>query len=180
MKFLVKILFSLVLITFNLVGYLFLFSMAFGMKPAQVSKYLSVKIEQAKSGKSLVSPEQEKAIKEKLEFDDSRKTLEAEKEEIKQQKAQLLKDREDLENIKKQIDSLRTCQSKAVEDKMYNLAKIFDGMEKQQAAKVFAQMEDSLVISILPKMKSANASLILQYMEPTRSAQITKLILSGI
>jgi flagellar motility protein MotE (MotC chaperone) len=180
MKFVVKILLGLVLIVLNLVGYLFLFSFVFGMKPAQATKYLAIKIEQVKTGKQLLSPEQEKAIKEKQEFEDSRKTLEAEKENLKKQKSQLQKEMEDLETIKKQIDSLRACQSKANEDKMYNLAKIFDGMDKQQAAKVFAQMEDSLVISILPKMKSANASLILQYMEPTRSAQITKLILSGI
>lgn len=180
MKFVVKILIGLVLVAFNLAGYLFLFSMAFGMKPAQVTKYLNVKIEQVKTGKKLLSPEQEKAVKEKQEFEDSKKALEAEKEDLKQEKAQLMKEKEGLETIKKQIDSLRTSQSKAVEDKMYNLAKIFDDMDKQQAAKVFAQMEDSLVISILPKMKSANASLILQYMEPTRSAKITKLILSGI
>jgi flagellar motility protein MotE (MotC chaperone) len=180
MKFVVKILFGLVLIAFNLVGYLILFSMASGMKPDQVKKYVTAKFEQVASGKKTVSPAEEKANKEKQEFETSKQQLEAEKDDLKQQKIQLLKDKEDVESIKKQIDSLRTSQAKAVEDKMYNLAKIFDGMEKQQAAKVFAQMEDSLVIAILPKMKPANASLILQYMEPTRSAQITKLILSGI
>jgi flagellar motility protein MotE (MotC chaperone) len=180
MKFVLKIFLGLMLVVLNLAGYLFLFSYASGMKPSQAGKYLAVKIEQLKTGKKLLSPEQEKAIKEKQEFEESRKMLEVEKEELKQQKAQLLKEKEELETIKKQIDSLRAIQAKADEDKMYNLAKIFDEMDKQQAAKVFAQMEDSLVISILPKMKSANASLILQYMEPTRSAQITKLFLSGI
>jgi flagellar motility protein MotE (MotC chaperone) len=180
MKFVVKILLSLTLVALNLVGYLFLFSVASGMKPVQVKKYMTAKFEQIASGKKIVSTEETKANTEQQEIEKTKQQLEAEKDDLKQQKIQLLKDREDVDAIKKQIDSLRTSQAKAVEDKMYNLAKIFDGMEKQQAAKVFAQMEDSLVIAILPKMKPANASLILQYMEPTRSAQITKLILSGI
>jgi flagellar motility protein MotE (MotC chaperone) len=180
MKFIVKILFGLILITLNLVGYVVLFSMSSGLKPAQTTKYFKAKFEQVQSGKAAVSPEAEKADQEKQEFEKSKQQLESEQNDFKSQKMQLVKDKEDLENIKRQIDSLRTSQAKAIEDKMYNLAKIFDGMEKQQAAKVFAQMQDSLVISILPKMKPANASLILQYMEPVRSAQITKLILSGI
>jgi flagellar motility protein MotE (MotC chaperone) len=180
MKFIVKILLGLILMILNLVGYVFLFSMSSGLKPAMATKYIKAKYELIQSGKAAISPEIEKANQEKQEFEKSKQQLESEQSDLKTQKLQLVKDREDLEAIKRQIDSLRVSQSKAVEDKMYNLAKIFDGMDKQQAAKVFAQMEDSLVISILPKMKPTNASLILQYMEPVRSAQITKLILSGI
>jgi flagellar motility protein MotE (MotC chaperone) len=180
MKIAVKILLFLVLMVINLVGYIVLFSTAYGLKPAQAGKFVKAKIEQVSAGKTGQPLPKDKAQLEKEEFEKSKQQLETEKEDLKRQQQQLLKDKADLESTKKQIEELKTGQSQAAQDKMYGLAKIYDGMDKQQAAKVFSQMDDSLVIAILPKMKSTNASQILQYMEPLRSAQITKMILSGI
>ena len=62
---------------------------------------------------------------------------------------------------------------------MYSLAKIYDGMDQEKVAEVFSQMQDSLIVALLPKMKSGNASLVLEFLPPGRSAKISRMMLEG-
>jgi flagellar motility protein MotE (MotC chaperone) len=180
MKFVGKILIYLVVMVINALAYLVIMCMAMGLNFSQSTKFVTTKISDLPTMLKQPAKELDKAALEKQEFDKEKLLVEAQKEELKQQKQQITKEKEDLESVKKQIQDLLGTKTKAQEDKMYSLAKIFDGMEKGRVAQVFGEMNDSLIVSILPKMKPANASLVLQFMEPGRSAQISRMILGGI
>jgi len=92
--------------------------------------------------------------------------LEKEKGEIKQRRRQL-------ENLEKRIDQAMTQINKAESTRIMNLARLYDGMKAQDVAKLFANLSDEIIISILPRMKPANASKILGYLPPKRAAKIS-------
>ena len=91
----------------------------------------------------------------------------------------MLKEKSDLEKLRNEIKNLMAAKKKADEDRMYNLAKIYDGMDQEKVAEVFGQMDDSLIVAILPKMKPGNSSQVLEFLPPQRSAKISKLLLEG-
>ncbi len=53
----------------------------------------------------------------------------------------------------------------------------YDGMKAQDIAKLFANLSDDVIISLIPRMKPANASKILALLPPKRAARLsTKMI----
>lgn len=178
MKFVLKIMFYLVGMMVNFLVYILIFSAALGIKPDQSLKYAKYKIEHMQADSSAVV-EQDTVITEGLmsEIDKARQIIADEKADLQSQKEQLTKEKKELEALREEIHQLLADKSKAEEDKMYNLAKIYDGMDQENVARVFSQMEDSLVVVILPKMKPANASQVLEFLPPDRSARISKMLL---
>ncbi len=83
----------------------------------------------------------------------------------------------ELEKLKAELQELLAAKNKDEEEKLYNLAKIYDGMDPVQLAGVMSGINDSIVVAILPKMKSQKASKILESMPADRAARIsTKLL----
>lgn len=83
----------------------------------------------------------------------------------------------DLEKLKVEVQKLLAARDKADEEKLYNLAKIYDGMDPVQLASVMSGINDSIVVAIIPMMKSQKASKILESMPADRAARIsTKLL----
>ncbi|RKX20683.1 MAG: hypothetical protein DRP26_01185 [Candidatus Zixiibacteriota bacterium] len=158
--------------------YILVFSAALGIKPDQSLKYAKFKIEHVKAD-STAMVEQDTVITEDLmrEIDKARRSIADEKADLQSQKERLIKEKEKLEALREEIQQLLADKRKAEEERMYNLAKIYDGMDQESVAKVFSQMEDSLVVVILPKMKPANASQVLEFLPPDRSARISKMLL---
>lgn len=66
----------------------------------------------------------------------------------------------------------------ASSDRVTNLAKLYDGMEADAVSKIMANLEDELVVSIIPKMKQKNASSVLALMPPQRAASLSKQIIT--
>lgn len=66
----------------------------------------------------------------------------------------------------------------ASSDRVTNLAKLYDGMEADAVSKIMANLEDDLVVSIIPKMKQKNASSVLALMPPQRAASLSKQIIT--
>lgn len=63
-------------------------------------------------------------------------------------------------------------------DRVTNLAKLYDGMESEAVAKILANLDDDLVVAIIPRMKQKNASTVLALLPPQRAAKLSKQIMT--
>lgn len=178
MKIVFKMPVYLIGIVLNFLVYILVFSAAVGMRPAQGLKFIKYKIEHTQSD-SMAVAEQDTVHSEELkdEIEKAREIIANEKAELQSQKEQLTREKEELEALRREIQQLLADKHKAEEERMYNLAKIYDGMDQENVARVFDRMDDSLVVAILPKMKPANASQVLEFLPPERSARISKMLL---
>ena len=59
-------------------------------------------------------------------------------------------------------------------ERLYKLAKLYDGMDSRAVAKLMANLDDKTVVSILPRMKIKNASAVLQLLPAPRAAKLSK------
>jgi flagellar motility protein MotE (MotC chaperone) len=177
MKFLLRILIYLAVTIVNFGIYVFLFLTLTGLSPERSIDLLKVKMEQIKVDTTDAALAQAGNNAMLSEVEKARKTVSSDMEELKLQKAQLLSEKTELEALREEIKRLMAAKSKADEDRMYSLAKIYDGMDQERLAAVFNQMDDSLIVSVLPKMKPANASLVLEFLPPQRSAVISQMLL---
>ena len=180
MKFLTKILIYVLAMLLNFGIYVFLFLTMAGLSPKQTievvkSKALQVAID------TVGQAEQPIAVAGEMqnEISQARTIVGDETEDLQRQMDSLFTEKAELEALKDEINRLLTKKSKAEEDRMYSLAKIYDGMDQEKVAEVFGQMQDSMIVTILPKMKANNASQVLEYLPPIRSAHISKMMLEG-
>jgi flagellar motility protein MotE (MotC chaperone) len=104
---------------------------------------------------------------------------------LKLAKDSLAKQRADLDARQKQIDEREKQVSQkllrleqASNDRITNLAKLYDGMDASAVAKLMESLEDSIVVTIIPKMKQKNASQVLQMMPPQRAAKLSREIIT--
>ncbi|GEM_PF-1533012 len=178
MKFAFKILGYVTMIAINFLIYVFVFFILIGMEPHHGMAYARYKIDQIISDSVFVA-EQEIVISKEMqkEIDKTKAIVAAELEDLKKQRAQWFKDKTELEAMRDNIQRMVKKKSKEEEDRMYKLAKIYDGMDQQSVAEVFAQMDDSLIVAILPKMKPANAGLVLEFLPAQRSAKLSRMLL---
>ena len=83
-------------------------------------------------------------------------------------KAKKLEAREREVNKKlKQIDQAKASRLTA-------LAKLYDSMKQDQVARMLVKLDDETIVSILPRMKTANASKVLGLLPPDRGARISR------
>ncbi len=104
---------------------------------------------------------------------------------LDQKKAELdkrerdLTDREaKLEKLNKDVAAKTLKFEQASSDRVTNLAKLYDGMDSDAVAKLVANLDDSLVVAILPRMKQKNASQLLALIPPQRAAKISKAMIT--
>ena len=69
---------------------------------------------------------------------------------------------------------LRLENEKEASDLIIKLAKLYDGMESRAVAKLMGNLDDETVVSILPRMKTKNASEVLQLLPAKRAAKLSK------
>ena len=85
--------------------------------------------------------------------------------------------KKELEELKYKIDQGLIRIEQAESARVIKLARLYDGMKANEVAKLFANLSDDMIISLLPRMKPANASKILGLMPPKRAAKLsTKMI----
>jgi len=180
MKFLMKIIVYVLATLLNFGIYVFLFLSMAGLSPEQSLSVVKSKALQVAIDTISVDDEGPELTAEmKQEIDNARNIVSDETEDLRRQKDSLLTEKAELEALRNEIQRLMARKSKDEEDRMYNLAKIYDGMDQERVADVFGQMQDSLVVALLPKMKTNNASQVLEYLPPKRSAHISRMILEG-
>jgi flagellar motility protein MotE (MotC chaperone) len=173
MRFVFKIAGYTTLAVINLLIYIAVFATAIGMKPDTGMEYLKYKLSNP-GPDSLTTAEQiaELPLELRMEFDKAEQHINDEKNMVKNQRDSLNLELQKLEAVRDEIQNLLAARADVNEGKLNDLAKIYDGMDQERLVEVFNQLEDSLIAAILPRMKSANASLVLEFMQPDRSARI--------
>ena len=164
--------------TINFLIYVVVFFVAVGMTPKQAMSYAKMKIDTVITS-NIENEEKAIELPEELqkELDGEREKIAKEMEELKSKKQQLINEKTELEALRAEVQKLINMKNKINEDRMYKLAKIYDGMDQESVAGVFEQMGDSLIVAILPKMKPGNASLVMEFLAPERSARISEMLL---
>ena len=104
---------------------------------------------------------------------------------IEKQKSELTQRENALAARQKELDELDRSISKKVmrleqslADRVANLAKLYDGMEPSAVASLAENLDDSIVVAIIPRMKQKNASQLLSLMPPQRAAKLSKQIIT--
>lgn len=113
------------------------------------------------------------AVERARTLDEREEELRKEEEEIRAGRDRLARDTEDLAVRE---ESLRRAQGAfdARETEVARLVTLYTGMRPQEAARVFERTDDLLVIEIIRRMPSTNASAILRVMDPDIAARITR------
>ena len=97
------------------------------------------------------------------------------------EKKKLAKRENDLEKREKELVKLDLSVTQKIlrieqeeSSRIGELAKLYDGMDSRAVAQLMANLDDDTVVSILPKMKSKNASAVLQLLPAQRAARLSK------
>lgn len=113
--------------------------------------------------------------KEREKFAREREILEKEKFLIEKEKRNL---QEEKRKVQEQLLSLNVIVEKTPYNKeeVSRLAKIYEEMPEEEAAKILGNLEDELILEIFKEMKDKKISRILANMEPSKSARLSKLM----
>jgi len=122
-----------------------------------------------------ITPEQEQVVEGMTPQDsvDTLNWLEKEQAELDKKIAEFEKKRKELEILENKINKSLLKIEQAESTRIINLARLYDGMKPDEIGRLFANLSDEIVISILPRMKPANASKILALLPPKRAARIS-------
>ncbi len=153
--------------------YSILFSFAYGLSPADAAKIVitgglnkdPISIYQ----KTLAEIDSIRTEKFKI-FRVIEDSLAEEKRKVDSEKAEV-------QSMRDEISRLMDLKKKLEDSSLYNLAKIYNDMDPIQLANVMIDLDDTLIIMVLPKMKNDKASRILEMLPPARSAQISSMLL---
>jgi len=81
--------------------------------------------------------------------------------------------RKEYETIEYKVNQSLLKLEQAESARIINLARLYDGMKPHEVSKLFANLSNDVIISIIPRMKPANASKILALLPPKRAAKIS-------
>jgi flagellar motility protein MotE (MotC chaperone) len=100
---------------------------------------------------------------------------------LTKEETRLAKKEADLTQREQQVTKLNTEASKKITRieqaetaRIGVLAKMYDGMDPKAVAKLMADLDDETIVSILPRMKTNNASSVLGLIPPPRAAKLSK------
>lgn len=175
MKSVIKIAVLAVIALVSFVGYLVLFGMLLGVSTSDaVSVLTSGTVEGAP--KAAEEPKEADSAGVEQSLSEEAK-IQSKADSLAQQLKTIRAETAGLEKLRLELQELMAARDEADEEKLYNLAKIYDGMNPVQLAGVMSGINDSIVVAILPRMKSQKASKILESMPADRAARIsTKLL----
>lgn len=104
---------------------------------------------------------------------------------IKEEKARLQKWEDDLTAREKELKKLQTIVDaklakldQAETSRITQLAKLYDGMDSRAVAQLMMNLDDDTVVSIIPRMKSQQASAVLQLIPSKRAARLSKQLIT--
>ncbi len=121
-----------------------------------------------------VEPEDSAAVTDSLsEIQKARGLLAAEKAELDKKQAELQEKENKVTQGLAKIDDAETA-------RIISLARLYDGMKAEDVAQLVANLDDSLVVAIIPRMKPANAAKLLALLPPKRAASISTQLITII
>lgn len=124
----------------------------------------------AAEGDSLTAQERDSAAAPEL--------FKEEKEKLAARETEINRRQKDLEVREQKLAQQLIKLEQASSQKIIDLAKLYDGMQPQAVAELLANLDDTTVVSIIPRMKPKVASQVLQLMPPPRAASISKQIIT--
>ena len=100
--------------------------------------------------------------------------LEKEKADIEKRKKELDKREKELNKLNREVTQKLLRLEQAESTRINNLAKLYDSMDPRSVARLMANLDDETVVSIIPRMKTKNASAVLQLLPAKRAARLSK------
>jgi flagellar motility protein MotE (MotC chaperone) len=100
--------------------------------------------------------------------------LEQETAKLAERKAELDERERELTRLDAEVTKKLLKLEQAETARINTLARLYDGMEPRAVAKLMANLDDETIVSILPRMKSKNASAVLALLPPQRGARLSK------
>ncbi len=100
--------------------------------------------------------------------------LEQEKTALAQKEQELNARQAGLESLDKEVSRKLLVLEQAQTSRINNLAKLYDGMDPRSVAQLMANLDNETVVAILPRMKTKNASAVLELVPPKRAAKLSK------
>lgn len=104
--------------------------------------------------------------------------LVTEKKRLEELQAKLDKRTKTQQKLEKKLNKQILRIEQAESSRISSLARLYDGMEPRSVAKLVANLDDNTVVSIIPRMKQKNASLMLSLMSPKRAARLSKKLIT--
>ena len=105
---------------------------------------------------------------------DAAQWLESEKAALALRENDLAVRERELKVLDKKVSQKLLILDQAKTNRVSNLAKLYDGMDARSVAALMANLDDATVVSILPRMKTKNASQVLALFPPKRGAKLSK------
>lgn len=100
--------------------------------------------------------------------------IEQEKARLSKRESDLNKREKDILKLEKEVNAKITRLEQAESNRINKLAKLYDGMDPRAVAQLMMNLDDETVVSIIPRMKSKNASAVLQLIPSKRAAKLSK------
>ncbi len=96
-----------------------------------------------------------------------------------EQKTEEPKKSKEVKVSQKDLEAQAAAREAAEKKRISKLARIYDNMKPEEAAKALDSVNLDTVVLILQKMDESNAGQILARMEPAQAAQITQMLMDG-
>ncbi|MBN2694114.1 hypothetical protein JXR93_05585 [bacterium] len=97
--------------------------------------------------------------------------------ELKKEILELQKEIEKYENmISANIKSFSTDESDKISEKIVKLMNVFDTMKAKNVAKIAEEMDESLLVAVLTRLKEERVGEIFKYLTPKKAAKLSELI----
>ena len=100
--------------------------------------------------------------------------LEGEKAALADREKNLATRERELKLLDKKVSQKLLTLDQAKTARVNSLAKLYDGMDARSVAALMANLDNATVVSILPRMKTKNASQVLALFPPKRGAMLSK------
>jgi hypothetical protein len=99
--------------------------------------------------------------------------IKKEKQAIASRKSQLDTREQELNRRETEVAKKLLILEQAKSEQIAQLVKLYDGMEPEAVARLMGGLDDRTVVAVLPRMKTKNASAVLQAMPPMRAAKLS-------
>ena len=104
--------------------------------------------------------------------------IEKQKDDLTKREVALTSRQKEVEELDRKVSQKVMRLEQSLADRVANLAKLYDGMEPSAVAKLAENLDDSIVVAIIPRMKQKNASQLLSLLPPQRAAKLSKQIIT--
>ena len=92
---------------------------------------------------------------------------------------ELNRQKAELEELRNETIGLMEKREGMVSEEVKSLARLYDGISESQLSNIFDHMDDTLIVKVLPYMKKAKASKVLEQLSPDRAATISRMMISS-